>query len=435
MQTKSLEAEARANSDKYEWVVAADLYDQIARQYAIHGNTLEQSRNFSLAGECVFKAAFQAPDPAEFQRRMLKSKEIFDYASRQFDNAGTNGYSKLIRSRSLFVDFFMTGETSEQRKTVGASISMVEEAIKILENSKDRGGVAKARSILLAYLSESVPLTQRYSDFRQQLELVLTLGEAAANDEDWAQHSEVMLESLWRAVVCSAMYFDYAFSVSEIEPIATRIRLLGKRLAEISNVMQTEYSRAIKADAAAFLAFNFEGDPSKASAIFSEGLTHAKLTKDSLLIAWFALQSASTGTSSFLHVDDAEKRREILERSRTLCEEAIRSLDISKSPRLLQNVYGCYAEYYGYLARFVETDTLAKTRALNEAVELVKVSRSLGDFVHTWSLSYYIYFLCLLMENREEKSHHLEEALALAEVDAKKLDLHENPDSTSRATV
>jgi len=155
VQTKSLEAEARANSDKYEWVVAADLYDQIARQYAIHGNTLEQSRNFSLAGECVFKAAFQAPDPAEFQRRMLKSKEIFDYASRQFDNAGTNGYSKLIRSRSLFVDFFMTGETSEQRKTVGASISMVEEAIKILENSKDRGGVAKARSILLAYLSES----------------------------------------------------------------------------------------------------------------------------------------------------------------------------------------------------------------------------------------------------------------------------------------
>ena len=129
-----------------------------------------------------------------------------------------------MASRSLFVDFWLSGDAPEKERKLGKCISLAKEGMGVLERDGDKVGIAQARKNILLYLSESVPLTKRYNDFRQQLQSIIDIGESVAKDWDQTQDSEDALESLWRSVVCSAMYFDYCFSRSEIEEVATNRR-------------------------------------------------------------------------------------------------------------------------------------------------------------------------------------------------------------------
>ena len=432
--TEKLTLEAKSRLDGYEWMAAAELYKRILELNAARGDQKEQARTTVLIGNCFFKAAFQAADHQEFERRMRLAKERYEAAAAQFREAALEGPSKLMASRSLFVDFWLSGDAPEKERKLGKCISLAKEGMGVLERDGDKVGIAQARKNILLYLSESVPLTKRYNDFRQQLQSIIDIGESVAKDWDQTQDSEDALESLWRSVVCSAMYFDYCFSRSEIEEVATKIKSLAKRLAEVSNLVKTELSLAAVSDASAFLVINFEGDYSKATALFQDGLSHARMLNDSLLVAQFAWNAAWTGITSVFHIDDVEASRTISEGSRKLCEEAIRSLDISGHPRLLQSAYATLSSYYVQTARFVETEASVKRAALNSAIELARQSKSLGDFGFSGSVSYPTYFLSLLMENSEEKTSLLKQALAMAEEEAKITDLHDNPDSTNRAT-
>ncbi len=338
--------EAKASREGYKWMAAAELYQKILKLGATGEDQKEQARTTALIGDCFFKAAFQAPDHQEFERRMRLAKEHYEPAAAKFQKTASQGHSKLIASRSLFADFWLARDAQERVRKLGKCISLAQEALEVLERYGDKAGMAQARKNILIYLFESVPLTKHYSDFRQQLQSVIEIGESVAKDWDQTQDVEDVLESLWKSVVCSALYFDFCFSRSEIKDVATRIKSLGKKLTEISNMVKTELSLAATSDASAFLVANFEGDYSKTKAIFQEGLSHARILNDSLLVAWFALNIAYCGNTSIIHIDDVEARRTVLEESRRLCEESIRSLNISGHPRRLRFTYQIYSNSY-----------------------------------------------------------------------------------------
>src|SRR2546425_2220661 len=424
---------AKTRLDGYEWMAAAELYQRILKLDAIREDQKEQAGTTALIGDCFFKAAFQAPDRKEFERRMRLAREYYEIAV-SLEETASESQSKLMASRSLFVDFWLARDGDDQRRRLGKCISLAQEALSVLRRDGDKVGVARAKKYILLYLFESVPITRHYDDFRQQLQSVIDLGESVAKDWDQTQDVGDALESLWKSVVCSAMYFDYCFSRSEIEDVATRIQSLGKKLTEVSNMVKTELSLAAASEGSAFLTINFEGDYSKATGLFQDGLSHARMLNDSLLVARFALNAAWTGMTSAYHIDDVETRRTILEGSRKLCEEAITLLKISGHPQLLQSGYATFSSYYVQMARFVETEASVKRAAFNNAIELARLSKSLGDFSFSGSTSYPMYFLSLLMENSKEKTSLLKEALAIAEGEAEETDLRDNPDSTNRAT-
>src|SRR5256712_1142868 len=424
---------AKARLDGYSWMAAAELYQRILKLDAIREDQKEQAGTAALIGDCFFKAAFQAPDRKEFEIRMRLAKEYYEIAAVHLEETASHGQSKLMVSISLFVDFWLTRGADEQRRKLGKCISLDQEALSVLQRDRHKAGLARARRNILLYLFESVPLTKHYNDFRQQLQSVIDIGESVAKDWDQTQDVEDALESLWKSVVCSAMYFDYCFSRSEIEDVATRIQSIGKKLTEVSNRVKRQLSLAAASDASAFLTINFEGDYSKATTLFQDGLSHARMLNDSLLVARFALNAAWTGMTSAYHIDDVETRRTIFEGSRKLCEEAITLLNISGHPQLLQSGYATFSSYYVQMARFVETEASVKRAAFNNAIKLARLSKSLGDFSFSGSTSYPMYFLSSLIENSEEKTSLLKEALAMAEEEVKETDLHDNPDSTNRA--
>ncbi len=432
--TEELGLAAKARLDEHEWMAAAVLFQQILKTDTIREDRKEQAGTMSLIGDCFFRGAFQAPDNKEVKRRMRLAQDYYKSAAVHLEETGSHGQSKLMASQSMFLDFWSARDADEQRSTLGRCISLAQEALRILEQDGDKTGIQNARKNILIYLFESVPLTKHYGEFRQQLESVIDIGESAANDWAPTHDAENALESLWRSVVCSAMYFDYCFSRSEIGEIAKRIQSLGRKFAEVSKMVKTELSLAAGSDVSAFLTINFDGDYSKANALFQEGLSHAKTLNDSLLAAQLALNAAWTGIASVYHIDDVESCRTILERSRKHCEEAIRLLYISGHPRLLQSAHATLSNYYVQTSRFVETEVSAKRAAFNSAIELARLSKSLGDYGSSGSVSYPMYFLSLLMEKSEEKTNLLKEALAMAEQEAKEALLRDNPDSMNLAT-
>src|SRR2546426_11487408 len=211
-------------------MAAAELYQRILKLDAIREDQKEQGGTTALIGDCFFRAAFQAPDRKEFERRMRLAREYYEIAAVHLEETASHGQSKLMASRSLFVDFWLTRGADEQRRKLEKCISPSQEALGVLQRDRHKAGVARARRNILLYLFESVPLTKHYNDFRQQLQSVIDIGESVAKDWDQTQDVEDALESLWKSVVCSAMYFDYCFSRSEIEDVATRIQSIGKKL-------------------------------------------------------------------------------------------------------------------------------------------------------------------------------------------------------------
>ena len=82
--TEKLTLEAKARLDGYEWMAAAELYKRILELNAARGDQKEQARTTVLIGNCFFKAAFQAADHQEFERRMRLAKERYEAAAAQF---------------------------------------------------------------------------------------------------------------------------------------------------------------------------------------------------------------------------------------------------------------------------------------------------------------------------------------------------------------
>ena len=82
--TEKLTLEAKSRLDGYEWMAAAELYKRILELNAARGDQKEQARTTVLIGNCFFKAAFQAADHQEFERRMRLAKERYEAAAAQF---------------------------------------------------------------------------------------------------------------------------------------------------------------------------------------------------------------------------------------------------------------------------------------------------------------------------------------------------------------
>src|SRR3989442_14159039 len=99
---------AKTRLDGYEWMAAAELYQRILKLDALRGDQKEQAGTTALIGDCFFRAAFQAPDRKEFERRMRLAREYYEIAAVHLEESAAHGQSKLMASRSLVVGFWVT---------------------------------------------------------------------------------------------------------------------------------------------------------------------------------------------------------------------------------------------------------------------------------------------------------------------------------------
>ncbi len=434
-------AEASLRRDGYEWMAAAELYQQALSQVGIKGNASESARINGMVGDCFFKAAFQASSHPEFEQRMRMAEQEYDRARELHDESRSVGHSKLLKAKSAFAGFWLIKDDADgQRKALAECSSLAEEAAGILERSGDRKALAEARRDLVVYLFESIFLTNRpYDDVRKQLITIMTTGESGANDYESLGDLEGQLDCLWRTVLASTEFFDSVFSPSEIGPVSEKILALGGWLAKVSEKIGTPFAQAVSSNCAAFLAMNFEADPAKASRLNESGWDYAQKTGDSILTASIARWAAITKNNSASHLDDVEAGRKVLESSMKHCEDAVRLTQVSGYRLLRQYAYSVYGNAHLLMARFVETEAQAKRVGFQKALELTRLAVSLGDFDHEShyrnTLASVLYFLASVTEDRQEKLRLLEEALPITEAAIRAIDLRDNPLSTMRGAV
>ncbi len=416
--------EAAEKTGKYEWMDAAATYQRAIDSTSGKSTVPETARLTELLARCYFKGAFQSERREEFKRRMQLAETGYERARTLYEEAGSEAPAKRSNARGLFANFWLKDHPEDRRNIIGRSISMAEDAAKLFERQGDRNGIGETDRDILRYLFEAWWLAREWSVLKEVFDKAFRYGETAVAELEATGDTESLLESL-HALVLFLSSFEEVVEPARYREKAKKAETLTMRMTDISAKIRTPFALSLAGHAASIKAQDVEGDYLKALDISETAITAAKETRDSYLIAMLAMNHVYAARNAGMAEEDAERRRDILQRGIRLSLIATNNSQIFSHGGQISTALEGEEDCYFALARFVETEPEKKRALLIKAVEIARRGYSYKEYRPSsgHALIKSMYFLSIADIDPLEKAKLLEEALPLGEEAVRAADL------------
>ncbi len=427
--------EAEGKSGKYEWMTAADLYSRALEKLGERGDPADVTRISGLQAKCYFEGAFQAENREEFLRRMQVSADLYEELSSLYEGSGSGGYSEKAKARALFASSWLRS-SGEKRDIILQCVKLGEEAAKHLESGGQKRVHAEALLDLLNYYSEALQFAAEWKSLKELFERGVRVSENAIRELRELNADTPLLESLSKTVEI----FTLGWSVIDTEArqsLGKKAVSLKPLIDEVVKRIDTPYTACLHSMAKSSIAGAFEGNPAEQMKLSEAGLSAAEVTRNSLLIGDKLVSISIGAVWSVFMEEEADARREILEKGIKSGARAVKVLEIPLHDYFLVFAYDFYAECCRAIATEVETEAEKKRAYLREAIDIGKRGLIYDKGLTSWSvrhsLSKALYFLATLETDSEAKLRLLREALLFREGSLRHFELVESSFSWDRA--
>ncbi len=424
-------AKASIVSASYEWMRAAELYEQALAWMGPEYEPLETARITELLARSYYKGAFQAKHRDEFKRRMQLSEASNERASAIYERTGNEAAARQVKAREEFAAYWGKDDYADRGSIINRCIVLADEAVRLFEGQGDKRRLAEAHKDLLTYLLDATWYTIQAKNLKEQYEKAIGTGLKAIEEFENFDDQETILECL-HTIVFFLIRSSEIVEPARYRELTKKAEALVGQMTELARNAGTPYAHALAEQMAGWIAF-FTGDTGKLLVLRKSAAVRAEGTGDSLLIGDLNADLAHSAKFAGTSGGDEEQMRRILGEGVESGEKSVKSLEISSSPPTVAWAYSNYAECYWALATFVETEPPMKEARLRRAIDIARVGMKYEDPEDAWSdvghaLSKALYSLATIEADPEAKRPLLKEALALREQTLRKTELR-LPDS------
>jgi exonuclease VII small subunit len=362
--------EAREEETRYEWLRAADYYQE-ALNVVADSDFLRKGEICESMAHAVYKATFQADDSNEFRERMAQAIVRYEEARRIY--AESNEVRKAPRiprceAMIAFAEYWVVTGPSEKKKLLEKTWSLATEAIDAFEDLAEYGEHGR----IFNELSRSVSIWEHFERDSQVRDKTV---------ERAAEYGERIIKSLLtsgdtqqlaRAYMNTAIFLDDIMNPDERETwgCAQKIDDYRSRAHQLS-----ETDASLEFISAPGIMWQSEAGEDSTIEYLTKALELAQKTRDNFLIGG-ALDMLAIHTHEKIFVSyDSETKVELAGKALHYAEEARKhfwSIAYSSAGQLLYWADAPHAEYYCDLSRF-EMDLSKKSLLLGKAFEAMNV--------------------------------------------------------------
>ncbi len=430
---------ASEKTAKYEWIAAAQTYEEALAQHDSQTNPRETASMEELVAKCYFKGAFQSKNHQDFLRLMQLAETNHNNAVALYNLAGAPGVSRACKARALFSTYWLEEDRREKSSTIEQCIRLSDEAIKTLEAEHEKKTLAETYLDELTYLMEAFWLANEWEELEEAFEKGVETGMKAVDVFREIDEPQGYLETLNLTVRFLTNVAFYAAGPATLQERQAKVEVLVARAVELSEKVRTSYAKTLAVEASA-LSFHFlRGDRAKALGLFEAAASEAQSVKDSYLTGRLLTLAAVNAFWAALAEDDIGERRALLERESRLASSAVEKLKVSMQVPMLAEAYFWIAEAHNYLALNVEGQVEKKILQLRKAEhtarEGIELSQAYDKWAPTHTLAKALYFLSTLEKTDQERMRLLKEALPIREKIVQAVDQRENPQSWDRGVM
>jgi len=368
---KNILEQAKEMKKKYDWVKAADLYEQ-ALGVVGKKDFLKKGEIEERIGFCFHRAAFQVESKEEFKQGMRRAIEAYEKAHGFYEKlTDEQKAAKMFRCEAIakYHGYWLTSVPSEKRKLLDECLESEGKALGVFLESGNMLEYGKTYNELPLVFFYRGHLEWNGQTLKSVVERGLQWGEkAVAALSELGNLHEVAKAYL--ALAACFYFLEWCFIAEPEEKEKNRLKIV-KYLSEAVEVSEEIGDAFLLGWAHFWIGINTGEEESVKH--FEKTLEGGKLTRDNFLIAWGLDLLAFATCWKAIATDDPEKRRELAEKAMNFYDEAQHHYSIMSfvSPRdgVIAPPAG-YAEYYWHLARW-ETDP-------NKRLEFLEKSEKIG---------------------------------------------------------
>ncbi len=370
-QSEEIFSKAKALEQEYNWLEAADLYEQAL--LAVETNDfLKKGEIEERIGLCFHRAAFQAESKEELRKGIQQAIEAYEKAHGFYEKSfHKQKVARMFRCKAIakYLGYWLTSVPSEKRKLLDECLELECKTLESFLESGQKLEYGKTYNEL-----SLVFFCRFYLEWdRQTAESIVKRG------VEWGEKAVAALSELGNSYEIARAHFTLAtclallgegFIAEPEEKEKNRLKAVKylSKAAELSEKLGDAY---LLGSSHLWWGANTGGE--EAVKHYEKTLECGKLARDNFLIAWGSDFLAFMTYWKAIATEDPEKSRELAEKAMQFYDRAQRHCSIMSyaSPR-----YGViappagYAEYYLHLAQW-ETDP-------NKRLEFLEKSEKAG---------------------------------------------------------
>ncbi len=356
-------SKAKVLEKKYDWLEAADLYEQALRRVR-KGDFLRRGGIQARIGHCLRRAAFQAENQVECRKRKQQAVEAYEQACEFY--AGLMDGQKsawMFRCKAMvnYLGYWLVSDPSERRRLLDECLESAKKALATFWNSRNILEYGKTYN----ELSDPGWFRIFLEWDRQVIKRIVTEG------VQWGEKAVAAFTELGdssgiaRAYLTFAIYLTIFARVFVAEPEKKeqyRLRIV-KHLHSAVELLQSARADVYTVGLSYFwLGFNTAGTESSKN--FERALEYGNETRDNFLKAIAKDQLALASYWQAIATENPDQRKKLAEEAMKLYDEAQQSSSIISYISLRSGLIaspGGYAEHYLTLA---EWETNAKNKLM-----------------------------------------------------------------------
>jgi tetratricopeptide (TPR) repeat protein len=411
---------AYEESRNYEWTAAIALYQRALEQMSKNRDSSDRGRVVELLATSYYNAAFQSVSRQEFCQRMKHAEDFYHKVAELYGESRSIALAKKSETRSSLATFWLEQEPENRRKLVEKCISLLNEAAQLFERIDDRTNLAETHGHVLECSRQALHLATDWKTRYEEFERILEVGRKTVNEfEELGDHHglvEALHATLWALAVESEVILDQ----SKFKQLSGETAQLGMKLQDAAQRIGTPRALCLANEAAADIAWDLEGDLTKALILYEKAATCAEQAND--MLARGRLLAVMSGLQHWRGgiLDYVEERRGVLLEGLRFAEEAIEKLSVPLHTSYLVRAYYICSSCHCELADLVQTEPGRRREHLLKAVELARKGTEYEYGTTEWigaahAMSKAMYFLATMERNAAERRRLLTEVLPVRE--------------------
>jgi len=357
---------ARALEKEYDWVKAADLYEQALLAVGMN-DFLKKGEVQERVGSCFHRAAMQAGSREEFSERMKRAIEAYEKAYGFYEKlTDEQKTGRVFRCEAIakYLGYWLTSGPSEKRKLLDESLELEGKALSAFLKSRDMPEYGKTYNELSFVFFLRFHLEWDRQASKSIVERGLEWGEKAVGALSELGNLQEIAKAYFILATCLGLLFY--FTAEPEEQDKTRLKAVNylNKAVDLSEKIDDAY---LLGSSHLWLGTVTGGE--EAVKHFEKTLEYGKLTQDNFLIAWSLDFLAFMTYWKAIATEDPEKRRELAEKAIQLYEKGQHhySIMLFMSPR--GGVIGPpagHADHYLHLAAW-ETEPKKRLEFLEKS--------------------------------------------------------------------
>ena len=418
---------ARHKANSLDWAAAADLSLQAIALSDPISDPLATAGLSEFSGMCHLKFAFRSSNNDQFEKVMRLARDLYEKAAVLYSNSGKLVLSTISRCRSVFATFWLNSDVDARRKIIRMCAESLRNEANRFSEETDRRMIAETRNDFLNYTISNLNLVTEWDDLNEQFDLARSAWTTIIGEFDRLEQNQPLLESISHALRIIGLFGPARLDPQEIGEASREATVLVQKALEVSGNLNTVYSRSMTLEAEGNVAFNLEGNISKALSLYEKALPGARETFDTLELGMLYSEIASVTAWLGSLQEELEQRRGRFHQSLEFANLAIEKFKPISPVGYPSLGYATIANSYIDLATSVESRLEDKKLHLKRAVEAALVGTSFAKGTIGWqfashSLSKALYSLATITESPSEKTDFLAEALRIREATVRSIE-------------